>query len=268
MSNLTPYQIIERFIAEFSLKLSQKASEEVLDQFNLNSTVDLIRKVFEDEVKEFCKVFYLTKKQREEIKSAIKEGKHKREKSYINDFKFEGCKRGDIVSVFSEKKRYRNKYRNDCLFIYHGEKGFRDLSVEEDEYGHVPEDFLIEDFTPTYWKHIIKHNFIVWFSPSKHSYKNYVIIGENAIQVEEGDFRILFVYSKGKDPKKKFLHFKKKAPSVETCLCYYTISAVELIDVDEEELTSLVPDLKEGKYIVVLNNGKRREKEDNSSEDK
>lgn len=71
---------------------------------------------------------------------------------------FPKIKRGDVAH-FGEL----SDYRNDGVVIYDGNK-LIPLEEDYDEYGHVPEDFTINEpkFHPTYWKDVIAHNDISW----------------------------------------------------------------------------------------------------------
>ena len=77
-------------------------------------------------------------------------------------------KRGDIVSVIPEDERYRN----DGLFIWNGEKVI-ELDFSIDEYGSVPPEFIITytEFSVDWWRGIIKHNGYIW--PSKEIRKKF-----------------------------------------------------------------------------------------------
>lgn len=64
-------------------------------------------------------------------------------------------RRGDVVSLLPQSKRYRN----DFTYIWNGEKVI-ELDYTIDDYGSVPPEFVVTDteFSPDYWIHAIAHN--------------------------------------------------------------------------------------------------------------
>lgn len=66
-------------------------------------------------------------------------------------------KKGDIIDLIEESRRYRN----DGKLIWNGNKAiFLESNPNIDEYGHVPTNFIVSDgeFNPTYWTQSICHN--------------------------------------------------------------------------------------------------------------
>ena len=68
---------------------------------------------------------------------------------------FSTIKRGDLVCFTTDEYRYRN----ENVLIYDGDK-LIELYGRYDEYGHVPDSFVVNDtnFAPNYWVGKIWHN--------------------------------------------------------------------------------------------------------------
>lgn len=64
---------------------------------------------------------------------------------------------GDIIDNINDK------YRNDPLFMWNGEKAVL-LCTDIDDYGLVPNEFIVskDEFSPNYWENVISHNNYYW----------------------------------------------------------------------------------------------------------
>ena len=67
----------------------------------------------------------------------------------------EYIERGDIVQFEKEC------YRNDFKLIWDGKK-LINLEFDVDEYGNLPKQFTMDEFSVDYWDKAIAHNYIRW----------------------------------------------------------------------------------------------------------
>jgi len=192
-----------------------------------------------------ARVFYLSYDQRIH---AMTQKTAKEELKVINSFSYPNVKRGDILSRDIEEDRNDN----EGLHIYYGEKkGFLPLSREHNKIGHIPDDFLVEDFSPKYWSNVIKI-WIAWFAPNKHVYDNYKV-GRHGVFVKGDEFNMIFAYKKETDINKEFTKFVKSAQNIDKKMCYNTISSVKNIGLKEKDFLEDFPEIKDKQYIVILN---------------
>jgi hypothetical protein len=78
-----------------------------------------------------------------------------------------GIRRGDVVWL-----EEFGDYRNEGKLIYNGEKLIPFADVE-DEYGHLPAEFTINEFGVHHFRDVVAHNRLVWAR-----FDNYSIEGE------------------------------------------------------------------------------------------
>ena len=78
-----------------------------------------------------------------------------------------GIRRGDVI-VLEEF----GEYRNDGKLIYDG-ANFIPFADTEDEYGHLPREFTVNEFGALYFRDVVEHNRLVWAR-----FDNYSIEGD------------------------------------------------------------------------------------------
>jgi hypothetical protein len=73
------------------------------------------------------------------------------------------AKRGDVVGL--HPNTFDDRYRNDGVFLYDGEK-VTTLDSDIDQYGALPPSIQVTDteFAPHYWQDVMHHNQIFWLA--------------------------------------------------------------------------------------------------------
>lgn len=102
---------------------------------------------------------------------------------YIEKTNYGLC-RGDIVGI-------SGMYRNDFKYVWDGSKLVA-LSHQLDDYGHIPEDFVVthNDFTPDWWKDVIDHNGIFHLDRSIQDTMKFQITGSPDDPIAQADVQI------------------------------------------------------------------------------
>lgn len=151
---------------------------------------------------------------------------------YISDL---NIKRGDLI------QNSPNEYREETTMIFNGEK-FIELHDEPDDYGTIPESFLLlDEFPYNHFKNVMRHNSYVPFNHQKHSDE----IMKNMEKLVDGGTKS-FVEINGE---KVNLYYIGKFESLKDLNFYYSYPVEdELIDENIPEV--LMKEIMEGKSLI------------------
>jgi L-rhamnose mutarotase len=213
-----------------------------------------------------AKVWYIEKEHKSLFRKAASEDDETTLMVLYNEHlnMFPGIKRGDIISFYSDKKRYRE----DSLGVFDGEKVLT-LNGEGPEYvddygGNIPSSFTVEEFHPMYWSEIIAHNNYIWFRPKEHNFTEMKkhVIDDYAFYLENDEYIFFFVfYDSDQEDQKKFTQectekFFALCKEKDVVLASWDIEDHYLVEFDDtanhEKYEEIFKDNK--KKIVCINN--------------